>query len=249
MFSFKYLDSVITLLVGLVITIFLAIFGGIKLKNKDYKTKNLPVLICWIILIVLEVMKIYYLIGKDQAFYPNRYPIVFCSIVMFLYPLFVFRPTKYSDVAMGFSVLPNLIAVIFVLLTVGNNQLVRTDGSFSIIHFHSIVYHLIMFGCALYLIIVRLYRFKMKDSISVSAILVGYVLMATALSVFIGGDISFFGPGFNSSPVLGFLYNKIGYAVGNLLLSVVLSLLCVVVYFFINLPIIIKSRRVLENVK
>ena len=91
MFSFKYTESVIALVVGLVIFTTLAIVGGILLKKKDDKTRLLPIKIVWLILIIMEIMKIYYLIGRDQGFCSNRYPIVFCSIAMFTYPMFCFK--------------------------------------------------------------------------------------------------------------------------------------------------------------
>lgn len=139
MFSFKYIESVIALVVGLIIFTTLAIVGGILLKKKDDKTRLLPIKIIWLILLIMEIMKIYYLIGRDQGFYPNRYPIVFCSIAMFTYPIFCFKKNKYSELALGISTIPMLISVIFVLLTVGNNALIQSNGDFSIIHFHSII--------------------------------------------------------------------------------------------------------------
>ena len=63
MFSFKYIESVIALVVGLVIFTTLAIVGGILLKKKDDKTRLLPIKIAWLILIIMEIMKIYYLIS------------------------------------------------------------------------------------------------------------------------------------------------------------------------------------------
>ena len=71
--------------------------------------------------------------------------------------------------------------------------------------------------------------------------------MATVLSLYIGGDISFFGPGFNSSSYLAFLYNSVGYVSGNLLVAVAFTLVSILIYFFINLPTFIKRKGVKEN--
>lgn len=247
MFSFKYIESVIALVVGLIIFTILAIVGGILLKKKDDKTRLLPIKIVWLILIIMEIMKIYYLIGRDQGFYPNRYPIVFCSIAMFTYPIFCFKKNKYSEIALGISTIPMLISVIFVLLTVGNNALIQSNGNFSIIHFHSIIYHLLIYAVSLYIIINRLYKFEFKKSLGVGLFLSGYILMATVLSLYIDGDISFFGPGFNSSSYLAFLYNSVGYVSGNLLVAIAFTLVSILIYFFINLPTFIKRKGVKEN--
>ena len=113
------------------------------LKNKIEKTKLLPIPICFYILIILEVAKIYYLIARDGGFNANRYPIVFCSIVMFTYPMFCFKKNKLSDFAMGMSVLPCLVSILFVFLTVGDADLMQ-GGKFNIIHFHFLLSLLII---------------------------------------------------------------------------------------------------------
>lgn len=234
MFNFRYWNSIAALLVGIVITIILVVLGTIFLKNKSEKTKLLPIKICFYILIILEIAKIYYLISRDGGFNANRYPIVFCSIVMYTYPLFCFKKNKLSDFAMGMSVLPCLVSILFVFLTVGDADLMQ-GGNFNIIHFHSIIYHLIMFGVSLYIITTKLYKFEFKKSVGIALGLSGYVLMATLLTVFIKGDISFFGYGFNGSPVFNFLYQKIGYFPGNLCVILLMWIVTFIVYGLIHL--------------
>ena len=68
-FIFKYLHSVITLIIDLVICLAIFITLGITLKNKNLKIKNLPISIVWILLVIMEIMEIYYLIGKDNGFF------------------------------------------------------------------------------------------------------------------------------------------------------------------------------------
>ena len=234
MFSFKYVNSMICLLIGLVITIALIVVTTKLVKNKDEKTKLLPIKICFYILVVLEVMKIYYLITRDGVFNANRYPIVFCSIVLYTYPMFCYKKNKLSDFAMGMSVLPCLISIIFVFLTVGDADMMQ-DGRFNIIHFHSVIYHLVMFGVSVYLITSKLYKFEFKKVIGIALGLSAYVAMATILTVFIQGDISFFGYGFNGSPVFGFLYNMVGYFPGNLIVILLMWILSFVFYGIIHL--------------
>ena len=246
MFNFKYWNSIGALLAGIVVTIVLVVLGTIYLKNKSEKTKLLPIQICFYILIILEVAKIYYLIARDGGFNANRYPIVFCSIVMFTYPMFCFKKNKLSDFAMGMSVLPCLISILFVFLTVGDADLMQS-GKFNIIHFHSIIYHLIMFGVSLYLITVKLYKFEFKKSVGIAIGLSGYVLMATLLTVFIQGDISFFGYGFNGSPVFNFLYQKVGYFPGNLCVMLLMWIVTFLVYGLIQICSNIKHKHKNKN--
>lgn len=234
LFTFEYFNSILCLIIGFIITVITIIVTTKLVKNKDEKTKLLPVKICFYALLVMEVMKIYYLISRDGGFNANRFPIVFCSIVLYTYPMFCFKKNKLSDFAMGMSVLPCLISIIFVFLSVGDNDMMQ-DGKFNIIHFHSVIYHLIMFGVSIYLITSKLYKFELKKCVGIFLGLAGYVAMATILTIFIQGDISFFGYGFNGSPVFGFLYNKVGYFPGNLVLIILIGLLTFTTYGIIAL--------------
>ena len=117
------------------------------------------------------------------------------------------------------------------------------SGKFNIIHFHSIIYHLIMFGVSLYLITVKLYKFEFKKSVGIAIGLSGYVLMATLLTVFIQGDISFFGYGFNGSPVFNFLYQKVGYFPGNLCVMLLMWIVTFLIYGLIQICSNIKHKH------
>lgn len=238
-FTFKHMDSIIALIITIIIFASAAIALGIVLKKRDNKTKNIPIIVCWALLVVMEFMKIYYLIGENQSFNASRYPIVFCSIVLYLYPLFIFKKNKFSNMAMGFSTIPNMIAVFFVILTVGDYDLIN-GSNFSIIHFHSIVYHTIMLAVAIYIAIVGLYKFEFKDSISVGAFLFGYIAFCTILSIYIKADISLFGP-YNT--VFGFMHKQVGYVVTNLALGMLTAFISVLVYSLINIPRFIKANK------
>lgn len=242
LFTFEYFNSILCLIIGLIITLIIIIVTTKLVKGKDEKVKLLPVKICFYVLIVLEVIKIYYLISRDGGFNANRFPIVFCSIVMYTYPMFCFKKNKLSDFAMGMSVLPCFISIIFVFLSVGDYDMMQ-GGKFNIIHFHSVIYHLVMFGVSTYLITSKLYKFEFRKCVGIFLGLASYVSMATILTVFIQGDISFFGYGFNGSPVFGFLYNKIGYFPGNLLLIILMGILSFAIYGLISLFSKIKGGK------
>lgn len=104
------------------------------LKNADENKKLIPVRVVFFILIALEIAKIFYLIGRDGNFYPNRYPIVFCSMSMYAYPVFCFKKNRFSDMAKGFSVLPGILAFIMFAS-------IQYKYNMSIIQLHSYIYH------------------------------------------------------------------------------------------------------------
>ena len=104
-----------------------------------------------------------------------------------------------------------------------------------------------MFGVSLYLITVKLYKFEFKKSVGIAIGLSGYVLMATLLTVFIQGDISFFGYGFNGSPVFNFLYQKVGYFPGNLCVMLLMRIVTFLVYGLIQICSNIKHKNNNKN--
>ena len=200
-------------------------------KDKDESKKMLPVKIVWIFLLVFEIGKIGHMIATNKtdgivnpSFVPLRYPLVFCSIILYTYPLFVFKKNKLSDLAMGMSVLPALFAFIAAVVT-------TTGYKLNFWHAHSIVFHFLMGAVAIYLIVSGLYKFEFKNYFEVFVGLSVYIIFAAFLSLFTGGEISILGP---KSGNLAFLYNAFGYMTGNLVLLFAIYLLLLLIYFLVN---------------
>ena len=181
----------------------------------------------------------FYLIHQNGYYDTSRYPLVFCSAVMYTYPLFCFKKNRLSNAAMAYSVIPSIIVYVLFVAT-------QSSYRMSLIQGHSYFYHGTMLAVAIYLMTSGLYKFKFKDFFSLTLMLGGYVAFATVLSIFLKGNISIFGP---SSSYLGFLYNYFGYAVGNLLLVVVIMLLCFAVYGVIHLCSRKKTKPQVEEAK
>lgn len=219
------LNYVIPLCITLIlIAVFVVVFT-LRFKNADEKAKMFPVKLAFWVLIGCEVFKIFYLIKQNGSYAPSRFPYVFCSMVMFAYPLFCFKKNKFSNVAMAYSVIPSFIVMaLFIAIQPGMKM--------SLIQGHSYLYHGLMTAVGIYLLTSKLYKFKFSDFFSLGLLLCGYVAFSTVLSLFIGADISYFGP---KSSYLSILYKPFGYAVGNLILCFVIMLLCFVVYGIIHL--------------
>ncbi len=205
----------------------------IFLKNASENAKLIPVRVVFFMLIALEVAKIFYLIGRDGNFYPNRYPIVFCSMAMYAYPIFCFKKNRFSDVAKGFSVLPSILA--FIMFAA-----IQYKYNMSIIQVHSYIYHGSMLAVAVYLISSGLYRFEFKKFYPQSLAVGGYIAGAAVISLLIGGNISVFGPG---DPYLGFLYNVSGFAPGICIMLVAQFAAHALVYGLIELGMRRGKRR------
>ena len=241
----KFLNFYLPILVMFIISIIYIVISTKLTKDKDEKTKMLPIKAVWIFLLVFEIGKIGHMIGaykidgvSSPLFDPVRYPFVFCSLILYTYPLFMYKKNKLSASAMAVSALPFFISAIVVVLTTGGYKL-------NFWHGHSIVFHFLMGAVAVYLLTSGLYKFKFSDHYRVFLWLAGYVVFSTVISLFIGGDISFFGP---HSGFLGFLYNAVGYVPGNLLLILVIYLVAVLIYGLIHLiPKLFKSHKEVAN--
>ena len=194
--------------ITIVFIVLFAVLNTIFLKNKSEKTKMIPIMVVWGLLVAAEIWKIYYLIATGGDFSPLRYPLVMCSLVMYLYPLFMFKKNRLSDFAKAFSVLPVIGMFIAFVAT-------QSDYPITLMQHHSYLYHGAMMAVAVYLITSGLYKFKFKDFFKVGIGLAIYTLFSTILSVLIGGDISIFGP---TTGQIKFLYPTFGYAVTNLIL-------------------------------
>lgn len=242
----KVLNFWLPTLIMLIISILYIVLSTKLTKNKDEKSKLLPIKVVWYFLLIFEIGKIGHMIAThkmdgviDPHFNPLRYPLVFCSIVLYTYPLFVFKKNKLSNMAMSMSVLPALFAFLAAVITTSGYKLTFWHG-------HSIVFHFLMGAVAIYLLTSGLYKFKFKDYFELFLGLGFYVVFAVVLSLFIGGEISIFGP---KSGNLAFIYNSFGYATGNLLLLFVIYFVTFGFYSLANLITrqFIKRKTTLEE--
>lgn len=80
------------------------------------------------------------------------------------------------------------------------------------------------------MIVTKLYDFRLKDCIPVGLFNASYFTFCTILSIFIGGEISNFGP---ESVELYWFYDIFGYATGNILLGIIAIFLSILCYLFV----------------
>ncbi len=231
-----FLNYILPLIISIIFIVLFVTICTIKLKNAPESKKLVPVQVVFWVLVALEFAKIFYLIAQNGSYQPSRYPIVFCSLVFFAYPLFCFKKNRFSEVAKGFSVIPAMI--IFVLFVA-----IQWQFNMSLIQGHSYLFHAAMLAVSIYLLTAKIYKFEFKKFYSLFLVLSGYIVFSTVLSLFIGGDISYFGP---NSSYLGIIYNNFGYAVGNLLVIMLFFVLCFAVYGIIGLCQR-KKKKVVTN--
>ena len=215
--------------------LFVIVFLAVSLKlysGKSYKERLKPLWFLTFLLIALEVIKIFYHITEKGAYPVQRYPYVFCSLVMYFYPIICLTSEKsiFSRVSKALAIVPSLVLGVGYLVAFGDAS--NADIYSFVMNLHSRLYHFAMFGCALYMIINKLYDFEFKDFYFSGITAGAYFTLCTVISLFIGGDLSYFGP---TTKITQPIYNLFGYAVGNILLGVVAVIASLLVFSLVKL--------------
>jgi len=210
------------LLGTLLVIVPLFIWLSIKYKTASLSDKLKPIRIISLCLIGFEIIKIFLLISYDGYLAPLRYPIVFCSIILYSYVLFAFKENKLSEGARAISIIPAILAGLAFLIMPGNITPEQTQiNNWTLSHLmpiHSFVFHIIMIAVAVYMLVTKIYVFRKDNYYQAFLSIVVYIGLATIISIGIGADISIFGP---NSGQLSILYNNFGYIGGQLILLLV----------------------------
>lgn len=218
-------------LVGTIVGVLFLVLSLHFFKNKDSHKKLIPIKCVFFFLIILEIIKIMYLISATGEFKPKSYPIIYCSCAMYFYFIigFIDKDCTLVRIAKG-----NMIFVFLVmgfLYYVSFPGLDRTGNLEALfLNTHSRLYHILLFYVAIYMIVTKLYDFRLKDCIPVGLFNASYFTFCTILSIFIGGEISNFGP---ESVELYWFYDIFGYATGNILLGIIAIFLSILCYLFV----------------
>lgn len=221
-------------LIGTVFLVVFLIIGFKKYaKSDDYYTKIKPIKFVFWFLLILEIAKIIAHIAKNGTWNPKAFPIIYCSIAMYVYAIISYGKKDSLPVRMAFfnSVIPFVVigALYWVSFPTIDWSLVTRYGY--IMNLHSRLYHFCNLAVAFYIIGTKLYTFEFKDWLPAAIVNASYFVMATILSLFIGGEISNFGP--ESAELKNIFYAHTGYATGNL----ILALLCFALSFLLFLTI------------
>lgn len=219
------LNYVIPTVVTLLLVAAYAVGFYFLTKNKSERAKMLPIIILWALMVAAEIWKISHLIAKDGAFNPNRYPIVFCSLVMYTIPVFAFKENRFSNIAKVFTLFTSIFAVLAFFAT-------QWQYPFSGMNIHSYFYHGSMLAISVYMIVIKTYKFEFNDHYKLFLVIAGYIAFNTLLGLWVNDYISLFGP---HSSYLGFLDGIFGFLPKNLLLLPIAYLLCLGVFALINL--------------
>lgn len=230
-------------LVGAMFAILFLIFSIKKFKNENYSKKLIPIKFLCFLLIALEVVKIVANIAHNKSFNPGTYPIIFCSYVMYTYAIIAYaNPNSISvKISKALSVIPSfVIGGLYIFIMPKHTAEITTYGF--LMNLHSRFFHLCMLAGAIYITAVKLYDFNFSDFIPTGLTTMAYFNFCTFLSLFIGGNLSYFGP---DSTIMKFVYDLFGYAVGNLMFSFLTMFVSFLSFLIINLFIkLVKKHKI-----
>ena len=224
-------DYILPLIITFIGIAFYVVFFTLKYKNGSEEEKMKPIKWLYALLVITEILKIFYLIMQNGEFRPLRYPLVFCSTIFYTIPLFTYK-TKLSKIGKIATVYVGIIA--FVLFAA-----IQWMYKMSLIQGHSYFFHGAMMAIALYMISSKIYTFEKESFYKLFLFLAGYTTFAAALSLFIGEDISLFGP---KSSYLGIIFNNFGYGAGILIILILYYLIALLLFKLISL--INKCKKV-----
>lgn len=220
--------------IGIVFLVIFLIIGFKKYgKSEDYRTRIKPIKFVFWFLLILEIAKIITHISINGYWNPKAWPIIYCSIAMYVYAIISYGKKDSLPVKMAFfnSIIPFIVIGSLYLFIFPEVNWGGVTPYGYIMNLHSRLYHFCNFAVAIYIIGTKLYTFEFKDWVPAAIANAGYFVFCTVLSLFVGGEISNFGP--ESPELVPYLYKFTGYATGNL----VLALLCFVLSFLLFLTI------------
>ncbi len=229
----------------------LAIFFGLWLRNKDYKTKNKVIIVSAITIDSFELVKIIVRcidsdnIGKTLL---NTLPLFLCSIQLIAIPVAAFCKGRLKEAALDFVVIFGILGALF-----GPIGAFQDYNAYPVLSFHntvSAITHSISGFTSLYIIISGMASMKKKNIWITSTILGVFCVLAYGANILTGslnGDI------FNDSSNYMFLmyhdgtpyqivYNLVN---GNKVLYPMLVVLLFVAYMalFYLIFILIKNAK------
>ena len=206
---------------NLVGTLFLIIFLVIAFKkyghSDDYYTKIKPIQFMFWFLTIMEMGKIIYHIAENGTWSPKAFPIIYCSMAMYAYAVIGYgkKDSMPVRIALFASIVPFIVIGTLYWVSFPNVNWEGVTLFGYIMNMHSRLYHFANLAIVYYVLGTKIYKFEFKDWVPVTLTNAAYFVLATMLSLFMGGEVSNFGPNSNE---LGFFYDYVGYATGNLII-------------------------------
>ncbi len=224
-YSFEHL-----LFVSIVISLmlFLAIFLGIRKRNKSQEEKNRVLIVSALLIDGFELLKIFIFCLNDHSLNPIRttLPLFLCSIQLVTIPLAAFSKGRIKEASLDFVCIFGILGGI--LGTVGAAQ---NYNAYPVLSFHNVVSaitHNISAFCGIYIMISNLKSFKKENIWITATILLSFIVLALIANKLLNYNYMFLSY-HDGTPYIMF-YNLVG---GNKILYPTLIVLAFLLYMMI----------------
>lgn len=221
-YSFEHL-----LFVSIVISLmlFLAIFLGIRNKNKDQKEKNKVLVVSAILIDSFELLKIVIFCINAKSLSPilTNLPLFLCSIQLITIPLAAFSKGRIKEVSLDFVCIFGILGGI--LGTVGAAQ---NYNAYPVLSFHNVVSaitHNISAFSGLYIIISNLKSFKKENIWLTVMLLLTFIVLALIANKIVNYNYMFLS--YHDGTPYFIFYNLVN---GNKILYPILIVLAFLLY-------------------
>lgn len=235
-FSWQHLLFV-TLLMIVMTT--LAVWLGLKNKNKDDKTKNKILIWAAILIDSIELFKIIMICfrSKDAMAWLQMLPLFLCSIQLITIPLAAFAKGRVKESALDFVFIFGILSAVLGTYAAGNNY--SCYPVLSIDNVASGITHAISGFASLYIGFARMTSMKNKNIIITFSILLSFCIAAYVVNVIIDYNYMFLMRG-DGTPY-DLVFNMVG---GNSVLYPIMVVLLFAVYvalFYLTFNLIKKK--------
>ena len=228
-FSWQHLLFVTLLMIVMTA---LAVWLGLKNKNKDDKTKNKVLIWAAILIDSIEIFKIIMICfrSKDAMAWLYMLPLFLCSIQLITIPLAAFAKGRVKEAALDFVFIFGVLGAVLGTYAAGNNY--SCYPVLSIDNVASGITHSISGFASLYIGFARMTSMKNKNIFITFSILLSFCIAAYVVNILIDYNYMFLVRG-DATPY-ELVFNMVG---GNPVLYpimvVVLFLLYVAVFYLI----------------
>lgn len=233
-FSWQHLTFVSSLMVVMVT---LAVFFGLRNKQKDPRSKNTVIIWAAILIDSFELFKIVLMCirGKDPMGWLYELPLFLCSIQLITIPLAAFSKGRIKEASLDFVSIFGLLGAVFGTYLAGQNY-----ACYPVLSFDNVVSgitHSISGFTALYILIVGMASMKKQNIWITFTILLGFCIAAYTANVCLDYNYMFLMAG-DGTPY-DILFNLVGgspvlYPLGVAVLFLLYITGFYFTYFFIN---------------
>lgn len=237
--SFEHLTFVSSLVVIMTV---LAVWLGLRNKNKDDKTKNRVLIVSAILIDTFEIFKILMMCirAKDLMGWTGELPLFLCSIQLITIPLAAFSKGRVKEAALDFVTIFGILGALMGTYLAGQNY-----ACYPVISLDNVVSgitHCISGFVSLYVLISKMASMKKKNIPITLTILFAFCVGAYIANIFTDCNYMFLSRG-DGTPY-DIVYNWVGGSpVLYPLLVVLLFVIYITAYYFVFYLISKRTKK------